>query len=329
MLGAAGITPRALIAPAAEIDDIELTCVAARDRSRAEQFAARHGIGTVHDSYADVVTDPEIDAVYNPLQISGHKEWTLRALEAGKHVLCEKPMALNEAEAQEIADAARATGLVCAEAFHYWYHPVAHRMREIVQSGRLGRVLSAAGHFRSGVEDVPQQIRYRIELGGGSTMDLGCYPLHMLRHIFQAEPEVVSATAETVHDVIDLTMVAELRFPGGVIAHSASGMKPGTPRSVEINVVGDAGTMRVVDPLTPQRGHVIELHTNFGRVVETLTLTPTFTFQLRAFANAIAGGAPMPTDADDAVISMRVIDNIYRAAGLPPLTTLSAAESQS
>ena len=91
VLGAAGITPRALIAPAAGMDDIELTCVAARDRSRAEQFAARHGIGTVHDSYADVVTDPEIDAVYNPLQISGHKEWTLRALEAGKHVLCEKP----------------------------------------------------------------------------------------------------------------------------------------------------------------------------------------------------------------------------------------------
>ena len=94
-------------------------------------------------------------------------------------------------------------------------------------------------------------------------------------------------------------------------------MKPGTPRSVEINVVGDAGTMRVVDPLTPQRGHVIELHTNFGRVVETLTLTPTFTFQLRAFANAIAGGAPMPTDADDAVISMRVIDNIYRGRRPP------------
>ena len=116
-------------------------------------------------------------------------------------------------------------------------------------------------------------------------------------------------------------MEAELHFPtdvpGGVIARSFSGMKPGTPRSVEINVVGDAGTMRVVDPLTPQRGHVIELHTNFGRVVETLTLTPTFTFQLRAFANAVAGGPPMPTDADDGVISMRVIDNIYRAAGLP------------
>ena len=117
-------------------------------------------------------------------------------------------------------------------------------------------------------------------------------------------------------------MEAELRFPtdvpGGVIARSTSGMKPGTPRSVEISVVGDAGTMRVVDPLTPQRGHVIELHTEFGRVVETLTLTPTFTFQLRAFANAIAGGHPMPTDAADGVISMRVIDNVYRAAGLPP-----------
>ena len=318
ILGAAGITPRALVAPAATMDDIELVCIAARDRARAERFAAEHGIPVVHDHYEDIVTDPEVDAVYNPLQISGHKPWTLAALEAGKHVLCEKPMALNEAEAQEIADAARRTGLVCIEGFHYWYHPVARRMREIVQSGQLGRVLSANAHFQNSAEDTPTQIRYRIELGGGATMDLGCYPLHMLRHIFQAEPEVVSARPQIVYDVIDVAMEMELRFPGEIPAQARCRMSPGTSRSVEVNVVGEAGRMRVVDPLTPQRGHRIELETEFGRVVETLTLRPTFEFQLRAFADQIAGGPPMPTDSEDAVISMRVIDNVYRAAGLSP-----------
>ena len=317
ILGAAAITPRSLIAPAAEIDDIELVCIAARDRNRAKQFAAEHGVPIVHDSYEDVVTDPRIDAVYNPLQISGHKPWTIAALEAGKHVLCEKPLAMNQAEAQQIADTARRTGLVCIEGFHYWYHPVAHRMREIVQSGQLGRVLSADAHFQNTAPDTATQYRYQFELGGGATMDLGCYPLHMLRHIFQAEPEVVSARPEIVYDTIDVAMEIDLRFPGGIPAHARCRMSPGTPRSVEVNIVGEAGRMRVVDPLTPHRGHLIELELGFGRVVETLTLRPTFEFQLRAFAAQIAGGPAMPTDAEDGVISMRVIDNVYRAAGLP------------
>ncbi len=317
ILGAANITPRSLIAPAAAMDDIELVCVAARDRNRAERFAAEHGIPVVHDRYEEVVADPGIDAVYNPLPISGHKPWTIAALEAGKHVLCEKPLAMNEAEAQEIADTARRTGLVCIEGFHYWYHPVAYRMRELVQSGRLGNVLSADAHFQNTAPDTPTQIRYRIELGGGATMDLGCYPLHMLRHIFQAEPEVVSARPEIVYDTIDVAMEIDLRFPGDIPAQAKCRMSPGTPRSVEVVVIGETGRMRVVDPLTPHRGHRIELETEFGRVVETLTLRPTFEFQLQAFANQIAGGEPMPTDADDGVISMRVIDNVYRAAGLP------------
>ena len=300
------------------MDDIQLVCIAARDRARAERFAAEHGIPVVHDSYADVVTDPQIDAVYNPLQISGHKPWTLAALKAGKHVLSEKPLAMNEAEAQEIANAARSTGLVCIEGFHYWYHPVAYRMREIVQSGQLGNILSADAHFQNTAPDTPTQYRYRIELGGGATMDLGCYPLHMLRHIFQGEPEVLSAHPEIVYDTIDVAMEIDLRFPNNIPARARCRMSPGTPRSVEVNVVGEEGRMRVVDPLTPHRGHLIELELEFGRVRETLTLRSTFEFQLRAFADQIAGGPPMPTDADDGVISMRVIDNVYRAAGMSP-----------
>jgi predicted dehydrogenase len=318
VLGAARITPRALLEPAAVTDEVEIHCVAARDRDRAIAFAAKHGIGTVHETYDAVLQDPQVDAVYNPLAISGHKEWTLRALEAGKHVLCEKPLAMNEGEAQEMADAARRAGLVCAEAFHYYYHPVAQRMRAIVQGGELGTVRSAAGHLVSFVEDTPDQIRYRLELGGGATMDLGCYPLHMLRHIFQAEPEVIGARAETVAGQVDVAMEIDLRFPGDVPAHVATRMTEGSEYSSEITVVGDAGTLRVDNPLAPQRGHRIEIKTAAGTAVETLEQTPSFVFQLQAFAGAVAGGAPMPTDAADGVVSMRVIDAVYRAAGLAP-----------
>ena len=253
------------------------------------------------------------------MAISGHREWTIKALNAGKHVLCEKPFAMNEAEAREMADCARENGLVCVEAFHYYYHPVSQRMREIVQSGLLGEIRFADAHFQNVVEETPDQIRYRIELGGGSTMDLGCYPLHYLRHSFGAEPEVVSARAATVHEHIDIELEAELLFPGGVPARIWSRMNAVGGWSSVVNVFGDRGRLKVVNPLVPHREpHVIELTTTWGTRRETLSKRSTFEYQLQAFIDAIEGVRPMPTDAEDGVISMRVIDNVYRAAGMKP-----------
>jgi predicted dehydrogenase len=134
-LGAARITPGALIKPARQIPEVTVAAVAARDPERARRFAAKHRIRRVHDSYQQLIDDPAIDAVYNPLPNSLHARWTLRAIEAGKHVLCEKPFTANAAEAAEVAAAAAATGLVVMEAFHYRYHPLARRMREVVGSG--------------------------------------------------------------------------------------------------------------------------------------------------------------------------------------------------
>ena len=319
LLGAAAIAPRAIIKPVQVFDDVAIVSMAARDRERAEVFAARAGIPTVHDTYEQVVTDPNVDAVYNPLAISGHHEWTIKALNAGKHVLCEKPLAMNEAEAREMADCARENGLVCAEAFHYYYHPVARRMREIVQSGVLGEIRFADAHFQNLVEETPEQIRYRIELGGGSTMDLGCYPLHFLRHSFGAEPEVVSARAGIVHEHIDIELEAELLFPGGIPARIWSRMNTTAGWSSVVNVFGDRGRLKVVNPLVPHREqHLIELVTSWGTRREALSKRSTFEFQLQAFIDAIEGVRPMPTDAEDGVISMRVIDNVYRAAGMSP-----------
>ena len=166
-LGAARIAPGALIKPARRVPEVTVTAVAARDPGRARQFAARHGIAVVHDSYEALIADPDIDAVYNPLPNSLHAPWTLRAIAAGKHVLCEKPFASNEAEAAEVADAARSAGLVVMEAFHYRYHPLARRMRDIV-AGELGRL----GHVEAALcIPLPRfsDIRYRFDLAGGAT----------------------------------------------------------------------------------------------------------------------------------------------------------------
>ena len=195
ILGAARIAPGGMIKPARNNDEAEVRAVAARDRSRAEAFASKHGIPTVHDSYAALLADPEIDAIYNPLPNGLHAEWTIAALEAGKHVLCEKPFTANATEAEAVAAVAARTGLVVMEAFHYRYHPLAQRMREIVESGELGtirRVETALCFPLPKFSD----IRYQYDLAGGATMDVGSYTVHLARLLGCEEPEVRSADAK-------------------------------------------------------------------------------------------------------------------------------------
>src|SRR4029453_6026000 len=193
ILGAARIAPMALCRPAREVAGVEVAAIAARDPARAQKFAAKHGIARVHASYDALLADDAIDAIYNPLPNGLHAEWTIRALEAGKHVLCEKPIASNAAEAAQMAEAAARTGRVLTEAFHWRYHPLAARMREVVQT-ELGEIrhIEAAFCF-----PLPRfsDIRYSWELAGGTMMDAGCYPVNMVRWLAGADPEVVSAQA--------------------------------------------------------------------------------------------------------------------------------------
>ena len=316
LLGAARITPKALVGPAEQVEGVHLTGVAARDHDRARAFADEHGIEHTYASYHELVCADEIDAVYNALPISHHLEWTLRALEAGKHVLCEKPFANNEAEAVQMRDAAAGTDLVLIEAFHWRYHPVGRRLVELVRS--LGAVRRASSHFVVGIDDRPEQIRYRYELGGGATMDLGCYPISFLRHALGSEPKVVWARAEQGPEHIDIDMRAGLLFPSGTEAEMHCSMIPGTEYSSAIELVGERGRLTVRNPLSPHYGHEITLVTDEGESRETLTREPTYVFQLRAFVAAIRGERThLPTDADDAVRQMRAIDEVYRQAGLP------------
>jgi len=317
VLGAARIAPNALIKPAHVTPDVTVDAVAARDRARASAFAARHGIPKVHDTYDQLLADPDLDAIYNPLPNGLHGQWTIKALAAGKHVLCEKPFTANAAEAAEVAAATGAAeGLVVMEAFHYRYHPVALRMLEIVTSGQLGELTHVSATF---CFPLPRfgDIRYRYDLAGGALMDAGCYAVHMVR-LLGGEPTVTSARAKRLRGSdVDRAMRAELTFPAGHTGRITCSMWSSNVFGISARAVGTDGEMRVRNPLAPQFGHRIAVRTKSGRRVEHLSRRPSYAYQLDAFAGAVTGGEPVLTDPADSIRTMTVIDAIYRAAGLP------------
>jgi len=306
----------ALLRPARLVSGVRVVAVAARERSRAETFASKHRIPRVHASYDDLLADPEIDAIYNPLPNSHHAEWTIRALEAGKHVLCEKPIAANAVEAEQMQAAAEKSGRILMEAFHWRYHPLAARMLEIVRSGELGDVRHIEAAFCVPLL-VPGDIRFRLDLAGGATMDTGCYVLHMVRTLAGAEPEVESARALLSSPGVDRRMEADLRFPDGRTGRIVCSLFSRSLLKVGVRVLGDAGELRVFNPLAPHLYHRLTVVTQDGRRRERLAGDATYVCQLRAFRDAVREGAPFPTDAADGVLNMRAIDAVYRAAGLP------------
>jgi predicted dehydrogenase len=317
-LGAARITPTALLKPARKVSRVAVVAVAARDRAKAERFAAKRRIPKVHNSYDDLLADPDIDAVYNPLPNSHHARWTLRALEAGKHVLCEKPFTANAQEAETVAKAAAATGLVVMEAFHSRHHPLAARALEIVRSGELGTIRHVDTRMIIPLLK-PGDIRYRLELAGGATMDVGCYALSLLRLLGgPAEPEVIGATAKESSPGVDRYMQADLRFPEGHTADMTCALASGRPLSLRARVTGSAGMLRIINPFAPQYGHRLTVDTTADLRREYFGRETTYVFQLRAFVAAVLDGGPVLTDTDEAIANMRVIDDVYRAAGMAP-----------
>src|SRR5258707_989190 len=316
ILGAARIAPDALIKAALNVPDAEVVAVAARDLKRAREFAATHSISRVLATYDDLVNDPELDVIYNPLPNSLHCEWTIAALRAGKHVLCEKPIASNAHEAERMAKAATETGKILGEAFHYRYHPLADRIRALITDGTIGRLVHVEGHFSVPIPET--NIRFDWSLAGGATMDLGCYPLHMIRYFSGITPRVISAKAETGPKNIDIAMDAELELDGGVTARMSCAMKKDSVISATFMARGDRGELRVINPIAPHRGHQLTVKTAAGEKHETVPGDTTFTHQLRAFVKAVRGEAKFPTDGAEGIINMRVIDDVYRAAGLPP-----------
>jgi predicted dehydrogenase len=315
VLGAAAIVPMALTNPARAVPGVQIVAIAARDPKRAAMFARRHHISRVHQTYDDLLEDPEIDAIYNPLPNSLHAEWTIRALRAGKHVLCEKPFASNAQEADEMARTAQETGLVLSEAFAYRYHPLTARVKEILARGDIGDIQHIEAQFCFLLPS-PKNIRFNYELAGGALMDCGCYPVSLIRYLKEEEPIVRSAKARLFAPQVDSKMEADLEFADGCTAYIACDMLSPTLFRSFLRVNGDAGTLRVVNPYHPHWFNWLHLRGQNGSRSEYVRGENIYTLQLRAFIKALRGETQLNTDPVDAIANMRVIDSIYERAGL-------------
>ena len=319
VLGAARIAERAIVAPSRVTGD-RLVAVAARQRGRAVAFAARFGFEQVLDTYADVVTAPDIELVYNPLPNALHGPWNLAAVQAGKHVLSEKPFASTAEEAAEVRAAAQGTGVTVVEGFHYLFHPVMQRLFALLGSGELGE-LQRVDALIAMPEPDDGDPRWSFDLAGGALMDLGCYGLHahrMLGRWAGGEPEVVDACARARAGApgVDEWLEADLRFPSG--ATGAVRCSMAHPRfEMTLHVTGSRGEATVQDFVQPHKDDRVLIRTGSDTRTEHLGTRSSYIYQLEALIAALRGGPPMPINTDDAVATARLIDSCYRAAGLP------------
>ncbi|MEV5355425.1 Gfo/Idh/MocA family oxidoreductase [Streptomyces sp. NPDC052693] len=320
VLGAARITERSLIGPARETGH-RVVAVAARDRARAEAFAARHGVQRVAGSYAELVADPEIDVVYNPLANGLHGPWNLAALAAGKHVLSEKPSASNAEEAAEVRAAAERAGTVFMEAFHYLFHPVTRRLHELLASGELGELRHAEAMVA--IAAPPQSDpRWSLPLAGGALMDLGCYGLHALRMLAPRAGGAPRLTASRAGERagapgVDEWLDADLEFPGGARGAARCHMAY-DGLDMSLRIVGSRGEAWAPNFVLPHLDDRVVVRTARGERTEHLGTRSSYTYQLEAFAARVREGTPLPLDADDAVATMLLVDACYRQAGFAP-----------
>ncbi|HHY50948.1 MAG TPA: Gfo/Idh/MocA family oxidoreductase [Alphaproteobacteria bacterium] len=316
ILGAAGIAPQAMIEPARRRTDVAVRAVASRRPGVAADYAKRHRIPVAYDGYEALLADPEIEIVYNALPPSHHAQWSIAALEAGKHVLCEKPFAMNGAEARAMVAAAEQRGRVLAEAFHDRFHPAFRYVEALRDRGALGAIKTLKAEFSVAVPFDPKNIRHDPAAGGGSLMDLGCYPVHWVRLLAGEEPDIVVAASATRTSLgVDESIIATLRFPSGTFADVTCGMAKGTPFRAFITIQCDNGTVELENPVFAHRGHSIRERLNGGYVQHTVAGRTTYDHQLEAFLAALDGTAPPLTGGADAIGNMTTIDAIYRKAG--------------
>jgi xylose dehydrogenase (NAD/NADP) len=247
---------RALIAPLNASKRTRLLAVASRSQSSADAYARERNIPRAHGSYEALLNDPEIDVVYNSLPNHLHAEWTIRALRAGKHVLCEKPLALTLAEVDALTSASKETGKVVAEAFMYRHHPQTLKVREIVGSGGLGRLQLIKGAFTFTLRR-EEDVRLRQEMGGGSLWDVGCYPISYARTIVGAEPLEVFGWQVQGPTGIDVSFVGQMRFRNDVHAQFDCGFN--SPSRSFIEIIGTDATLNIPVPFKPGEKEVVQL----------------------------------------------------------------------
>jgi D-xylose 1-dehydrogenase (NADP+, D-xylono-1,5-lactone-forming) len=305
------------IAGARQSSALEILAVASRQRDSAERYAADNGIERAYGGYDALLADPDIDAVYISLPNSMHVEWTVKALEAGKHVLCEKPMGRRAADVQMAFDVAEREGRLLMEAFMYRHNPQTRRLVELLEAGAVGRVRLIRSAFSFAAGD-PGDVRLSRELEGGALMDVGCYCVSAAR-LVAGEPVHVRAEQISGGDGVDVRLVATMRFADDVLAHFDAGLALDTRDALE--VVGDEGTLFLDDPwhcLEP----VIQLYRDGERELIEVEVVSSYLLEAENLSAAIRGDAPLLLGRADAVGQARAIEALYEAADTGQTITL-------
>ncbi|MBT8481800.1 MAG: Gfo/Idh/MocA family oxidoreductase [Myxococcales bacterium] len=317
ILGAARIAPFAVIKHARSLDSAEVVAVAEEYHpdEHLQRYAKRYGIPSTYRSFDGLLANPNIDAVYVPLPIGMHADWCIKAIEAGKHVLCEKPFAANAKEVERVLRVADGTSLVVAEAMHFRYHPLVHRVRDILRSGEIGAIESLDASFCAYWPFT--DFRFNYETGGGGTIDMGCYPIGFIRAVTEEEPVVREATAGLYGTLIDRWMRAKMELPAGGQVRLLVSMRSRHVFSLSIKIRGSRGSIRVFNYVKPEVGHRLTVRSNAGVRRERVPGGSTYRAQLKAFVDAVRGRTQPVTTVADSLKNMRVIDAVYRAAGLP------------
>ena len=317
ILGAARIAPDAVLQPAALLPNVEIAAVAASSVEKAQAFADEHSIAIATESYAALVESPHVDVIYNALPPNLHERWSIAALEAGKHVLCEKPFAMNAVQARRMVMAADASQRLLLEAFHYRFHPYFQRVLEMLADDVIGDVRHIEAQFDVRIPYRSSEFRHIPTLGGGALMDLGCYPVHWVRSLIGSEPRDVHADCVRSEAGVDVSTHASLSFPGGATAKVSTAMHEMAARRhyARVLIEGDKGRLILENPIAPHNGNRILTEIDGASRSESVEGASTYYYQLKHFVAAVDGRVAPLTGGEDAINNMQLIDNIYAAAG--------------
>ena len=328
ILSTASIAREKVIPGIQKADRCRVVAIASRDAARATEVARRAGIPTAHSSYEALLGDPNVDAVYIPLPNHLHAEWAVAAARAGKHILCEKPLALTSADAERMIEIADAEGVRLMEAFMYRLHPSWVAVRELVASGRIGRLMAVQSWF-SYFNDDPANIRNVREFGGGALYDIGCYSVNLSRMLFGGEPTRVEASIlRDPASGVDVVTSGLLEFPGGSATFTCSIRAEDDQR---VHIYGTEGRISIEIPFNIPPDRPTHIYVSHGGEPPVNPATETITFdaadpysvEAAAFAATILDGRPTPVPPQDAVANLRVMARLFRS-GAGDATTASA-----
>lgn len=313
ILGCAGIAEKAFIPAVARSRTGVLGAIASRNKARAEEWGRRFGFRRAHQTYQDLVADPAVDAVYNPLPNDLHAEWSIRALQAGKHVLCEKPMALDAPEVRAMIRAADAHGVLLMEGFMYKFHPQIGKALELIGRGRIGDIRSVHSSFTFRFALEGPNYRWSAAQGGGALYDVGCYTISVARLVLGAEPLSAFAAARVDPETgVDLTTAALLEFPGGRFAQCDASFE--SQFQSRLLVVGTEGILRLGRAFSAKDFDVaVEIIRGDARAEVPIAKADMFALMVDDFGAAVLGQAPLRYPASDAWLNMRAIDACFES----------------